>query len=472
MDDYESYDAIGLAEQVQSGETTPTALLDAAIERLEKRNPSLNAVVIPMLEHARRAIAAGLPDGPLRGVPFLLKDLHATVPGVHMTYGSQLFAKYVPERESELVARYRRAGLVTFGKTHSPEFGLTTTSESRLFGQTRNPWHPERTAGGSSGGAAAAVAAGIVPLAHATDGGGSIRVPASCCGLFGLKPTRGRTPAGPDAGEGWSGMSAQHAVSRSVRDSALLLDLTHGPDLGAPYAAQPPARPFLAEVGASPGRLRIALQTSTWNATPTHPTCVAAAEDAAKLCASLGHHVEEARFEIDLQTFREATATIIGASTRATMEDRAQALGRPLVPEDVEPGTWLIASAGAAKDAVSYVRALRTIHRLGRELAGFFERYDVLLTPTMAVPPVPLGVLSLSNPNPAQSIGTLFQTVGFTQLINATGNPAMSVPLYWDADGLPIGSHFIGRMNDEATLLRLAAQLEAARPWFERRPPL
>ncbi len=471
MDDYESYDAISLAEQVRSGETTPTALLDAAIERLEKRNPSLNAVVIPMLEHARRAIAAGLPDGPLRGVPFLLKDLHATVPGVRMTYGSQLFAKYVPERESELVARYRRTGLVVFGKTHSPEFGLTTTSESRLFGQTKNPWHPERGAGGSSGGAAAAVAAGIVPVAHATDGGGSIRVPASCCGLFGLKPTRGRTPAGPDAGEGWSGMSAQHAVSRSVRDSAALLDLTHGPDAGAPYAAQPPARPFLAEVGAPPGRLRIALQTSTWNATPTHPTCVAAAADAAKLCASLGHHVEEARFEVELQAFREATATIIGASTRATMEDRAQALGRPLVPEDVEPGTWLIASGGAAKDAVSYVRALRTIHRLGRELARFLERYDVLLTPTLAVPPVPLGVLSLSNPNPAESLGTLFQTVGFTQLTNATGNPAMSVPLFWDADGLPIGSHFIGRMNDEATLLRLAAQLEAARPWFERRPP-
>jgi Asp-tRNA(Asn)/Glu-tRNA(Gln) amidotransferase A subunit family amidase len=470
VDEYESYDAIGLSELVRSGDATPTALLDAAVERLEKRNPHLNAVVIPMLEYARRAIAAGLPDGPLRGVPFLLKDLHATVPGVRMTYGSQLFADYVPERESELVARYRRAGLVSFGKTHSPEFGLTTTSESRLFGQTRNPWHLGRSAGGSSGGAAAAVAAGIVPVAHATDGGGSIRVPASCCGVFGLKPTRGRTPAGPDAGEGWSGMSAQHVVSRSVRDSAALLDLTHGPDLGAPYAAQPPLRPFLAEIGADPGRLRIALQTRTWNATPTHPTCVAAAEDAAKLCASLGHHVEEARFEVELEPYREATATIIGASTRASMEDRARALGRPLVPEDVEPGTWLVASGGAAKDAVAYVRALRTIHRLGRELARFFERYDVLLTPTLAVPPVALGVLSLSNPKPAESIGTLFQTVGFTQLANATGNPAMSVPLYWDGDGLPIGSHFIGRLNDEATLLRLAAQLEEARPWFERRP--
>lgn len=471
MDDYEAYDALGLAGLVRSGEASPTALLDAAIERLEKRNPRLNAVVIPMLEHGRRAIAAGLPEGPFTGVPFLLKDLHVTVPGVRTTHGSRLFAEFVPQHESEIVARFRRAGLVIFGKTHSPELGLTTTSESRLFGQTRNPWHEGRVAGGSSGGSAAAVAAGIVPAAHATDGGGSIRVPASCCGVFGMKPTRGRTPAGPDAGEGWSGMSAQGAVSRSVRDSAALLDAIGGPDLGAPYAAQPPARPFAAEIGAPPGRLRIALQTETWNGAPTHPTCVAAAEDAAKLCAALGHEVEEARFEIDVAAFREATGTIVGASTRATLEDRARALGRPLAPEDVEPGTWLVASGGAARDAVAYVRALRTIHRLGRELARFLERFDVLLTPTLAIPPAPLGALSLSNPNPGESIHTLFQTVGYTQLANATGNPAMSVPLFWDAEALPIGSHFTGRIDDEATLFRLAAQLEEARPWFERRPP-
>ncbi|MEN8160322.1 MAG: amidase, partial [Myxococcota bacterium] len=340
MQDYEEHDGLGLAALVREGELTATTLLDAAIERCEKRNPAVNAVVIPMLEQARAAITAGLPEGPFRGVPFLLKDLHASVPGVRTTYGAALFADHVPELESELVARYRRAGLVIFGKTHSPELGLTTTSESRLFGQTRNPWHLERTAGGSSGGAAAAVAAGIVPLAHATDGGGSIRVPASCCGVFGLKPTRGRTPMGPEVGEGWSGMSAQHAVSRSVRDSAALLDATHGPDPGAPYAAQPPARPFLEEIGASPGALRIALQTETWNGAPTHPSCVEAARDSAALCESLGHHVEEARFEIDLEPYREATTTIIGASVRATLEDRARALGRELRPEDVEPGTW------------------------------------------------------------------------------------------------------------------------------------
>jgi Asp-tRNA(Asn)/Glu-tRNA(Gln) amidotransferase A subunit family amidase len=255
-----------------------------------------------------------------------------------------------------------------------------------------------------------------------------------------------------------------------VRDSAALLDATQGPDAGAPYAAQPPARPFLDEVGASPGALRIALQTATWNGAPTHPSCVEAARDAAKLCEALGHHVEEASFEIDLEPYREATTTIIGASVRATLEDRARALGRELRQEDVEPGTWLVGAGGAAKDAPSYVRALKTIHATGRKLARFLERYDVVLTPTMATPPVALGRLSLSNPNPAESLGALFQTVGFTQLANATGNPAMSVPLFWDADGLPIGTQFMGRMNDEATLLRLAAQLEEARPWFGRRP--
>jgi Asp-tRNA(Asn)/Glu-tRNA(Gln) amidotransferase A subunit family amidase len=470
LDDYEKYDGLGLADLVRRKETTPEDLLEAAITRTEKRNPELNAVVIPMFEEARAALREGLPEGPFRGVPFLLKDLHLFVPGVRTTQGSSLYSDYVPDRESELVARYRRAGLVHFGKSASPEFGLTTTTESRLFGATRNPWNLEHSSGGSSGGASSAVAAGLLPLANASDGGGSIRIPASCCGLFGMKPSRGRTPMGPHSGEGWGGMSAVHAVTRSVRDSAALLDATHGPDLGAPYAAQPPERPFLDEVGTAPGALRIALQTRTWNGAETHPDCEAAARDAARLCEELGHSVEEASFPVDPDRLRRATMALISTNVRATLEDRARELGRELREDDVEPATWLVSALSKGADAADYARASRTIHAIGRELAAFLSDYDVLLTPTMATPPPRIGVLSASNPDRGEQTQALFETVGFTQLMNATGSPAMSVPLSWNAAGLPIGVQFAGRHADEATLFRLAGQLETARPWFDRVP--
>ncbi len=472
MQDYEELDALGLAERVKSGETTAEALLDAAIARLEARDGALGAVVVRMFEEARKAIAAGLPPGPFEGVPFLLKDLHLAWPGVRLTNGSRLFEDFVPEVESELVARYRRAGLVVFGKTHSPEFGLTTSTESVLFGRSRNPWNPEHTSGGSSGGASTAVSAGIVPLANASDGGGSIRIPASCCGLFGLKPTRGRTPLGPTSGEGWSGMSAVHAVGRSVRDSAALLDATAGPDAGAPYAAQPPLRPFLEEVSQAPGRLRIALQRSPWNGVDVDADCLAALDDAASLCRELGHEVSEAPFEVDAPRLGGAALTIIGAQTLAIMQERAAELGRPLREDDVEPGTWELTRASADRTATDYVAALRTIHAVGRALADHLARFDVVLSPTMATPPLPLGVLSLSNPDTAARAKAVLKTVGFTQLANVTGVPAMSVPLFWSGSGLPIGVQFLGRMNDEATLYRLAGQLETARPWRDRRPPL
>ncbi len=470
MDDYESHDALGLAALVARGEVKPEELLEEAWRRVEERDPRIHAVVLPMMDAARAAIAGGLPDGPLRGVPFVLKDLHLGTPGVPTTSGCRLFESYVAERESEIVSRYRRAGLVIFAKTHSPEFGLTTSTESRLFGRTANPWNPEYTAGGSSGGAAAAVAAGIVPAANASDGGGSIRIPASCCGLFGLKPTRARTPMGPEVGEGWSGMSAVHAVTRSVRDSAALLDATAGPEPGAPYHAPAAARPFLEEVGAPPGRLRIAWQRTAFNGAPTHPDCVAAVEDAARLCAELGHEVREATLAVDADALREATLTIIAANLRATLEDRAAALGRELVEDDVEPGTWFMVQGAAGRDAAAYARAIRGIHAAGRSVARFLEDADVLLTPTMAAPPQPLGVLSLSNPDLPGYIAALNQSIGFTQLFNASGNPAMSVPLAWNAAGLPVGVQFVGRFGDEATLFRLASQLEQARPWDGRRP--
>lgn len=470
LNDYEEFDGLGLAEQVSSGAVRAEELLEAAIARVESRDPVLGALVIPMFEEARAAIDAGLPKGPFHGIPFLLKDLHLAWPGVRLTNGSRLFEANEPRVESSLVARYRAAGLVVFGKTHSPEFGLTTTSESRIFGRTRNPWAPEHTSGGSSGGASAAVAAGYTPLANASDGGGSIRIPASCCGLFGLKPTRGRTPAGPQQGEGWSGMSTVHAVTRSVRDSAALLDATAGPDLGAPYAAPSPARPFAEAVREAPGRLRIALQTIGWNGVEPHSDCLAALKDAAALCRELGHVVEEAPFDAEPARLGPAALTIIGSNTRLTMEQRAAELGRPLEEGDVERGTWALAQLGASRSATDYLIALRVLHATGRALAAHLSRFDVVLSPTMATPPLRLGPLSLSNPDAGEQARAVLQTVAFTQLANAAGNPAMSVPLSWNDAGLPIGVQFMGRMNEEATLFQLAGQLEQARPWFDRRP--
>jgi amidase/6-aminohexanoate-cyclic-dimer hydrolase len=470
--EYESYDALGLAELIRNGEAKPSEVLEAAIARLEERNPKLNAVVIPMIDEARAAAAGDLPEGPFRGVPFLLKDLHLMASGARTSFGCRLFEDFVADHDSEIVARYRKAGLVIFGKSASPEFGFTTTTESKLFGQTRNPWNTSHTAGGSSGGAAAAVAGGIVPLANASDGGGSIRIPASCCGLFGMKPTRARTPAGPDAGEGWSGMSSVHAVSRSVRDSAALLDASAGPDLGAPYWAPPPERPYLEEVGRPAGRLRIAFQSQSFNGTETHPDCAAAVAEASRLCAELGHQVEEDPLRVDADALRQATGTIIAANLRFVVEDRAAILGRAFTEEDLEPVTYLTVNRAAETGSAEYARSIRVIHGIGREVARFLQRYDVLLTPTMATPPLPLGVLSLSNPDFGEVLENLLKTIGFTQLFNAAGNPAMSVPLAWNDAGLPIGVQFAGRFGDEATLFRLAGQLEQARPWFDRRPTL
>ena len=470
MREYEKYDALGLAELVRKGEVSPAELLDAALARVSARNPALNAVNMSFEARARREIAAGLPDGPLRGVPFLLKDLHAQLAGERLTFGSRLFASFVSDTDSELVARYRRAGLVTFGRTASPEFGLTATTESTLFGATRNPWNLERSPGGSSGGASAAVAAGILPAAHASDGGGSIRIPAACCGLFGMKPTRARVPMGPHSGEGWGGMSTAHAVTRSVRDSAALLDATHGPDLGAPYFAPAPERPYLDEVTRAPGKLRIAVQTEAFNGAETDRECAAAARDAAKLCESLGHRVEEAGPTIDREALGRATTVLIGTNVQATSEDAAAAQARALGPDVLETVTLAMIEVARHAKAADYARAVRTIHAVTRAVEAFFTRFDVLLTPTMAAPTARIGELALSNPADATYGQRLARCIGYTSLFNAAGNPAMSVPLGTASDGMPLGVQFAARFGDEATLFRLAAQLEAARPWSARRP--
>ena len=384
----------------------------------------------------------------------------------------------MPDIDSELVRRYKGAGLVIFGKTHSPEFGITTTSESRLFGQTHNPWNPEHSAGGSSGGSAAAVAAGIVPAAHASDGGGSIRIPAACCGVFGMKPTRARVPLGPEVGEGWSGMSVVHAVTRSVRDSAALLDVGQGPASGDPYWAPPPERPFLREVrrgprsSSSPGACASPSRPRASTARPSTPTARRPPATPPSLCEELGHVVEERPLQVDVEAVGEATRVIIGANLRASIEDRAKALGRELRPEDVESATWAMVQLAASAEAAQYARALKVIHGAGRRVAAFLEPVDLLLTPTMCIPPARLGELSLSTTDLMDLLGRLMASTGFTQLFNVAGNPAMSVPLHWNAAGLPIGVQFAGRFGDEATLFRLAAELELARPWFERRPPI
>jgi len=469
--EFERYDAVGLAKLVRDKQVTPAELLDAAIERVESRNADVNAVVRRLYEEARRAIAARLPDGPFTGVPFLLKDIGALLTGTGTTFGSRMFTTFVADHDSELVARYRRSGLVIFGKTNTPEFGIVPTTEPLLFGPTNNPWNRAYSPGGSSGGAAAAVAIGMVPAAHGNDGGGSIRIPASCCGLFGLKPTRARTPMGPDVGEGWGGMAVSHAITRTVRDSAALLDATAGPDVGDPYWAPPPARPFRDEVGVDPGRLRIAVCTEPWNGSPVDAECKEAVAAAAKLCTGLGHFVDEARPEIDVRGLMEAQRMIVSSSTRMLLEMRAGFFGREPKADDVEAYTWRVATYGNQVRAVDYARSMIAVHRAGRSVARFLTHWDVLLTPTMCRPPYRLKELDTMSDDVEAFTKLLWGAIAFTSLFNASGSPAMSVPLHWSRDGLPVGVQFVSGFGEEARLFRLAAQLETAQPWADRRPP-
>ncbi|HLF84119.1 MAG TPA: amidase [Blastocatellia bacterium] len=468
--EYDQYDGLGLAALVAKRQVTPLELLNAVRQRLEAINPKVNATAQVFFDKAEARIKQGLLAGPFKGVPFVLKDLGQQMAGTITSYGSRVFKDNTPDFDSTLVARYKQAGLVIFAKTASPEFGLTTTTESVLFGKTRNPWNLERTSGGSSGGSSALVASRVVPMAHGSDGGGSIRIPASCCGLFGLKPTRGRVPLGPTQFEGWNGCSHHHALTISVRDSAALLDISGGAEQGSPYFSPPPERPFLKEVGADPGKLRIALAVATPAGTPLDPECKKAATEAAKLCESLGHKIEEAQPPIEDAWMREAFLTVLRVSLARTLDDAAKPLGRSVTDKDVEQVTWVIAQAGRAITSVAYSRAIATMHQVGLAMAKFQQKYDVILSPTLAKPPVALGVLSLSPANIAQYTKDVTEFGPYTALYNVTGQPSMSVPLHWSADGLPIGVMFSGRFGDDATLLRLAAQLEKAKPWARLKP--
>jgi amidase len=464
-------DATALAELVRSGQVKPIELVDAAIARIESLNPQLNAVITPMYELAREAASREIPQGPFVGVPFLLKDLMAACSGVRMCWGTAFARDFVPGFDSELVVRQKKAGLIILGKTNSPEFGILPTTEPHLFGPSHNPWNTGMTTGGSSGGSAAAVASGMVPMAHANDGGGSIRIPASCCGLFGLKPTRARNPMGPALGDALNGLIVEHAVTRSVRDSAALLDATSGPDLGDPYWAPPPARPFLEEIGADPGRLHIAY-TSEASGTAAHEDCVKAVEDAARLCSELGHEVEERALQVNVEELTPLFMTLWAVGQTWMADTLAALTGRTPTADDFEPLTWALIEMGRGVSASGYLNAVSGLQGVARDVARQMEDLDLWLTPTLAEPPLPLGTFESPPDNPLYGIIRAADFVPFTPICNITGLPAASVPLYWNSDGLPIGVHFIAKFGDEATLFRLASQLEEARPWEKRRPPL
>jgi amidase len=469
--EYEQLDAVGLATLIARREVTALEVLDEAIARAEKFNSAINAIILKLYDQARAVAKAPLPEGPLAGVPFLLKDLGVLMAGTPTTGSSKLFADFIADHDSTIVARYRAAGLNIFGKTATSELGIAGSTESAMYGPCRNPWNLAYSAGGSSGGSAAAVAARILPVAHANDGGGSIRIPASACGLFGLKSTRGRNPSGPDVGEDWGGLAVNHCVSISVRDSSALLDASSAPDVGDPYWVPPPAGTFLDEVGLPPRVLRIALCTNPWNGEPVDSECRQAAEDAAKLCESMGHHVTIARPEFDAASFEAAFMSIAVTNVRAALAARAAAVGKTLEATDVEPLAWPLAESGGTLMATDYAAAVTTVYRTGRAVARFFSEHDILLTPTMCSQPTELGVQSLSNPDSDAFLTATKRSIGFTSLFNATGNPAMSVPLHWTASGLPVGVQFVAPFGDEPTLFRLAAQLEIARLWEDRRPP-
>lgn len=470
----QAHDALGLAQLVRKRQVSPGELLEAAVAEAEAMNPRFNFLAQKLYDFGRTEIARGLHEGPFTGVPWLLKDLNTHIAGELTEGGSRLYRGYRAAATSQLVERHRRAGFVIFGKTTTPEYGLTPTTENRLTGNTRNPWNPAHSAGGSSGGAAAAVAAGVVPAAHATDGGGSIRIPASCCGLFGLKPSRGRVPMGPLRTEGWGGLSTHHAVTRSVRDSAAILDVTHGTEPGSRYGA--PAAPdggFLGEVGRPPGEIRIALVTQPISGSPVDPECVDAARAAASLCESLGHKVEEASLDLDAAALGMASFAMIGPALAADIADRARLLGITPGDDVLEPVTLAFAQFGASFSATDAVRANNTLQEAAVRVARFMERFDVILMPTLAAPPVVLGRISLTPDCDFQEWGQRASVYSpFCQLANLTGQPAMSVPLGMSRAGLPLGTMFIGRYGEEAVLFRLAGQLEQAAPWSGRKPAI
>jgi amidase len=458
-------DAIAQADLVASGEVSSTELLDVSIDRIERLNPTLNAVIVEEFDRARQQASSLVPGGPLSGVPFLLKDFAAEWEGVPFVEGSWLPGDYVSPFDQELVIRYREAGLVMCGKTNTPEFAAGPTTEPQRFGPTRNPWDLERTPGGSSGGSAAAVASGMVPLAHGNDAGGSIRQPAACCGLFGLKPTRGRNPLGPRYGDIGSGVVAEHVLSRSVRDSAAALDASAQGGLGEPYLIPPPLRPYIDEVEAEPPRLRVALCLRPFIDVQVEEVCIEAARSVADLLDDLGHEVVEAAPDFDRDYHEQHLWAVYEALFAWIVMDWEERLGRQAADEELGPLIQDLRRRGRARDAGTYLRNVQGIQHVGRAIGKFQAVHDVILSPTTALPTPPLGAMGTRD-----GFGMVRQSLAFTCAANSGGFPAASLPLWWDRDGLPVGVQIMGRFGDESTLFRLSAQLERARPWADRHP--
>ncbi len=489
--EYARYDALELAALVAAGEVTSAELVEAAIAEIERLDPHLNALTYKAYDLARERAREASLAGPFAGVPFLLKDLRTQAAGMPTSNGNRLLQNLPAPRDSETVRRFKAAGTIILGKTNTPELGLTPTTEPQLFGPTRNPWQLERTPGGSSGGSAAAVAARLVPIAGGSDGGGSLRIPASCCGIFALKPTRGRTPI--DGVEILRGFGVEHILSRSVRDSAAMLDAISAPEVGAPYQAPPPERAFLTEAATPPRRLRIAFSDRPLVGRSVHPDCQQGLQATVRLLTELGHELVEATPPVEAEAFAVSFLTIVACETRANIEQVAKIAGKTPSVAGFEASTYALGLLGKVTPVAEYVLAGRYLQKAARAIGEFFVGFDLLLTPTLARPPIPIGELqptglkklliaAIGRAEAGWLLGWLgaiaplarqaFEFTPYTMPFNVTGQPAMSVPLHWSTAGLPIGMQFVGRFGEEAMLFQLAGQLEAAKPWADRLPPL
>jgi len=468
--EYSSFDGLGLAELVERGEVSPAELVEAAIERIEELDPKLNAVVHKAFASARAAAQSDLPAGPFRGVPFLVKDLGCPVAGMPRTSGSRYLRDEVPQQDGILTRRYREAGLIILGKTNTPEFGITGTTESAHLGACHNPWNPEHISGGSSGGSAAATASGMVPLAHASDGLGSIRIPAACCGLVGLKTTRERNPSGMNDADRILGFAVDHVVSRTVRDSAAMLDWTGQPEPGCPYAVPAKERPYLEEIQRDAGRLRIAFSSTTPSGRPIDPEIESAMLATAKELEGLGHDVFEREIDIDWHALYAQQGVVSAANAAAGLAAMIERVGREPEREELEPLTWAGIRVGQKVGGEEVMRAWGRLRELTRRIVAAFDDFDVFLSPVMGTTPPKLGQLDPVKLSPREVSKRQARVFPFTPAFNFTGQPAISLPLAWSEDGLPIGMQFVARYADEATLFRLAAQLEQARPWIDRKP--